>query len=95
MVLSMGFFLEFNDVVDYFNYINQDYLLDLMDIENDEEYVCIFRGFQLILFCFCKWIYGVFFESEVVLEWRLWGRIYEQFELLGVVILSFCFVSIC
>lgn len=95
MVLSMSILMELNDVFDYCNYVDQDYFLDLMDIENDEElYVFILRVFECMVLCSLKWMYGLFFDSDVVLEWRLWSKINEQFEFLCVVLLNFCIVSI-
>lgn len=68
MVLGMGFLVEQCDIFDFYNYVDQEYWLDLEDFEVDEEYVVIFREFEFVVLCSFKWIYGVFVNSEVVFE---------------------------
>lgn len=64
----MGMLMEYNDVFDYCNYVDQEYWFDLIDIESNDDYIFIFRVFEYIVLCSFKWMYGVFFVSEVVLE---------------------------
>lgn len=72
----MGKLVECSDVVGVFNYVDLDYFLDLMDVENYEE-ECGFVYRILEIFKLCS--FGVFVDSVVLLELRLRFRIYEYF----------------
>lgn len=62
----MGVVVDCSGVVGYCDYVEEGYVLDLMDVESDEDYLCFFEVFEYGVVCGFKWMCGVFVDSEVV-----------------------------